>query len=132
MKKILLQQNNLIINSVNKMDYTWIDEYLADLPNDEKQALQKFREIIHSIVPNCKERIAYKICVFSVHKDLVGFASQKHFLSFYTMSHPLVKKIKKELQKYEILGATIHFTLNTPLEESLIKKILEERLKEIS
>jgi uncharacterized protein YdhG (YjbR/CyaY superfamily) len=109
-----------------------IDEYLADLPIAEQQALQKLREIIHSIVPKCKERIAYKICVFSVNKDLVGFASQKHFLSFYTMSPLLVKDMKKELEYFEVSGATIHFTPESPIPESLIRRIVKERLKQVN
>jgi len=58
---------------MNSINYKTIDEYLADLPNDEKQSLQRLKDIIHSTVPNCKVRIAYKICVFFANKDLVGF-----------------------------------------------------------
>ena len=61
------------------MSYKNIDEYLADLPIYEQQSLQDLRDIIHSTLPDCKERIAYKICVFFVNKDLVGFASQKNY-----------------------------------------------------
>ena len=117
---------------MNSINYKTIDEYLADLPIYEKQSLQRLRDIIHLIVPNCKERIAYKICVFSEDKDLVGFASQKNYLSFYTMSPPLLKKMKKELQSYDVSGATIHFSPQEPLPKSLIQKILNARLKEIS
>jgi len=70
--------------------------------------------------------------VFSVNKDLVGFASQKNHLSFYTMSPPLVKKMKKELQGYDVSGTTIHFSSQEPLPKSLIQKILNSRLQEIS
>jgi uncharacterized protein YdhG (YjbR/CyaY superfamily) len=117
-----------IMNSIN---YITIDEYLNGLSIDEKQSLQKLRDIIHSTIPDCKERIAIKICVFSINKDLVGFASQKNHLSFYTMSPSLVKKMKKELQGYNVSGATIHFTPQEPLSKLLIQKILRERYKEI-
>ena len=116
---------------MNSINYKTIDEYLNSLPIDEKQSLQKLRDIIHSTIPDCKERIAYKICVFSINKDLVGFASQKNHLSIYTMSPSLVKKMKKELHGYNVSGATIHFTLQEPLSKSLIQMILRERYKEI-
>ena len=61
---------------MNSINYSTIDEYIAALPIDEQQALQRLRDIIHSTIPNCKERIVYKICVISLNKDLVGFASQ--------------------------------------------------------
>jgi uncharacterized protein YdhG (YjbR/CyaY superfamily) len=68
---------------MNSFRYSTIDEYLAALPIDKQQTLQRLRDNIHSTVHNCIERIAYKICVFSLKKDLVGFAPQKiiyHFI----------------------------------------------------
>jgi len=113
-------------------NYFTIDEYLADLPKDERQALQRLREIIHRIVPGCTERIAYKICVISYQKDLVGFAAQKNFLSFYAMSPKLVNNMELDLKGLNVSGATIHFTPQEPLSTKLIEKILNNRLKEIS
>jgi len=109
-----------------------IDEYLEVLPKDEKNELQKIRNIILSTVPNIKERISYKICVFSINKDLVGFASQKNHLSFYIMSPQLVSIMKKDLFGLKLSGATIHFTPQEPIPKQLIQKILKARLKEIS
>jgi len=41
-----------------------IDEYLSVLPKDEKNELQRIRNIIFSTIPEIKKRISYKICVF--------------------------------------------------------------------
>ena len=109
-----------------------MEEYLANLPQAEKIELQRIRTIIKLTIPESKERIAYKICVFSIKKDLVGFSSQKNHLSFYTMSPQLVKKMKDDLQGYNVSGATIHFTPKEPLPQELIQKILIARLKEIN
>jgi len=78
-----------------------------------------------------KERISYGVCVFSTNKDLVGFASQKNHLSFYTMSPTLVKNLKDSLKDVTVSGATIHFSPQKPLPEILLRTILKERLKEI-
>jgi uncharacterized protein YdhG (YjbR/CyaY superfamily) len=101
------------------------------LPNDEKTELQRIRDIILSTIPDINERISYKICVFSVKKDLIGFASQKNHLSFYIMSPKLVSNMKKDLQGLKLSGATIYFTPQEPLSKQLIQKILKARLKEI-
>ena len=77
-------------------------------------------------------KIAYKVCVYSLRRDLVGFASQKNHCSFYTMSPHLVKAMAEELKDYRVSGATIHFTPQKPLPESLLKKIIESRVEEIS
>jgi uncharacterized protein YdhG (YjbR/CyaY superfamily) len=108
-----------------------MDEYLLELPEDEKKELQRIRKIILSTIPGSKERIAYKICVFSVKKDLVDLASQRDFLSFYTMSPKLVKKMKDELKDLDVSGTTIHFSPQNPLPSTLVKKILKARLEEI-
>jgi uncharacterized protein YdhG (YjbR/CyaY superfamily) len=109
-----------------------VDEYLALLPLDEKNELQRIRSIILSTLPNIKERIAYKICVFYLNKDLVGFAAYKKYLSLYTISPKLVEKMKDDLQNLTVTGATIHFTVDNPLTESLIRKLIKERKKEIT
>jgi len=117
---------------VDTIKITTIDEYLAQLTPNERQELQRMRDIIRSIIPEVKERISYGICVFSTKKDIVGFASQKDHLSFYTMSPPLVNTMKDDLNDVTVSGATIHFTPQKPIPTSLIRKILKERIKEIT
>jgi uncharacterized protein YdhG (YjbR/CyaY superfamily) len=115
---------------------TTVDEYLATLPNDVRKVLQKLRQTIKSIVPEAEERIAYRIPIFRLQHDLVGFSAQtnpqKRLCSFYTMSPPLAKAMKKDLQDYEVSGATIHFTPEKPLPAALVKKIVRARVKELS
>jgi uncharacterized protein YdhG (YjbR/CyaY superfamily) len=115
---------------------TTVDEYLATVPNDVHKVLQKLRHTIKSIVPEAEDRIAYRIPIFRLQRDFVGFSaqtdSQKRLCSFYTMSPPLTKAMKKDLQGYEVSGATIHFTPEKPLPTALVKKIVRARVKEIS
>lgn len=51
---------------------TTVDEYLARLPNDVCKVLQKLRHTIKSIAPEAEERIAYRIPIFRLQRDLVG------------------------------------------------------------
>jgi uncharacterized protein YdhG (YjbR/CyaY superfamily) len=116
---------------------TTVDEYLATVPNDVRKVLQKLRHTIKSIVPEAEERIAYRIPIFRLQRDnLIGFSAQinprKRLCSFYTMSPPLAKAMKKDLQDYEVSGATIHFTPEKPLPAALVKKIVRARVKELS
>jgi uncharacterized protein YdhG (YjbR/CyaY superfamily) len=115
---------------------TTVDEYLATLPNDVRKVLQKLRHTIKSIVPEAEERIAYRIPIFRLQRDLVGFSAQrnpqKRLCSFYTMSPPLVKAMKKDLQDYEVSGTTIHFIPEKPLPAALVKKIVSARVRELS
>ena len=82
-------------------------------------------------MPEVKERIAYKIPVYSLKRDLVGFASQKNHCSLYTMSPRLVEDMRSELMDVRVSGATIHFTPEEPIPEALVVKILRARIQEL-
>lgn len=126
------QRKNIQLTNDNPMtkpsEYfpTTVDEYLATVPNDVRKVLQKLRHTIKSIAPEAEERIAYRIPIFRLKRDLVGFSAQtdpqKRLCSFYTMSPTLAKVMKKDLQGYEVSGATIHFTAEKLLREELVKK----------
>jgi hypothetical protein len=45
---------------------------------------------------------------------------------------PLAKAMKKDLQGYEVSGATIHFTPEKPSTAALVKKIVRAMVKELS
>jgi uncharacterized protein YdhG (YjbR/CyaY superfamily) len=101
-----------------------VDEYLSSLPDDEKKELHRTRRIISMTIPEIKERIAHKICVFALEKNLVGFAAQKRHLSVYMMSLKLAQNLKEDLRGFQVSGATIHFTPQEPLPKPVIQKIL--------
>ncbi|AIF83204.1 hypothetical protein NTE_01131 [Candidatus Nitrososphaera evergladensis SR1] len=133
-KKINMRKENFFQPTTSMP--TTVDEYLATLPGDVRDALEKLRRTIKSIVPGAEERIAYRIPIFRLERDLVGFSAQrnpqKRLCSFYTMSPPLVKAMKKDLQNYRVSGATIHFIPEKPLPAALVKKIVRARVKELS
>ncbi|MBN1855760.1 MAG: DUF1801 domain-containing protein [Dehalococcoidia bacterium] len=108
-----------------------VDEYLAELPRDIRDVLEQLRGLIRFTVPEARERIAYRIPVFSVKRDLVGFGGFRNHCSFYTMSPGLVKAMSEELQGYHASGSTIHFTPENPLPASLVTRILLARLREL-
>ena len=117
----------------NKSNFpSTVDENLCSLPDDEKKELQRIWRIISKTSPEVKEWIAYKICVFSLKKYLVGFAAQKKYLSFYMMGPKLAQNLKEDLRGFQVSGATIHFTPHESLPKQLIQKILRQRLKEMS
>ncbi|MBD0293284.1 MAG: DUF1801 domain-containing protein [Jiangellaceae bacterium] len=113
-----------------KDDPAAVDQYLAGLPAEERKTLEELRQLIKSTVPGARERISYGTSViFALDRDLVGFVSQPNHLSFFTMSPSLAKAMKTEITKtHKVSGATIHFTADSPLPESLVKKILQARV----
>lgn len=108
-----------------------IDAYLANLSDDLRASLERVRSIIKRTAPVCTERVSYGIPIFRLRMDLVGMSAQKNHCSLHSMSPPLMKRMANELQGVELSGATIHFTPENPLPEELIKRIVQERMKEV-
>jgi uncharacterized protein YdhG (YjbR/CyaY superfamily) len=111
---------------------TSVEDYLARLPADVRDALQYVRELVKAIAPDVAERIAYGVIVFKLKHDLVGMASQKKHCSFYTMNPALVRSMAEGLKGYRVSGATIHFTPQEPLPDRLIAHILRLRMEEMA
>jgi uncharacterized protein YdhG (YjbR/CyaY superfamily) len=116
----------------SKHDPQAVDEYLAGLPDDERAALEDLRDLIKATVPEVQERISYGTTViFSLRRDLVGFVAQRKHLSFFTMSPELAREMRDEIERtHKLSGATIHFSPEDPLPASLVKAIVNARLKE--
>ena len=116
----------------SKNDPAAVDAYLATLPADERDALEKLRQLIKQTVPDVDERVSYGTTVmFSVGRDLVGFVAQRNQLSFFTASPLLAASMKGEVAKtHKVSGATIHFSPENPLPTHLVTTILRARMDE--
>jgi uncharacterized protein YdhG (YjbR/CyaY superfamily) len=117
-----------------KHDPEAVDGYLAGLPDEQRLALEALRQLIKATVPGVQERISYGTSViFALRRDLVGFVAQEKHLSFFTMSPELARAMRDEITKtHRVSGATIHFSPENPLPTSLVKRILQARVKEES
>ncbi len=60
-----------------------IDEYVRTFPPEVQENLQKLRKLIHEIVPEAKEAMAYGIPTFTLDGNLVHFAAFEHHIGFY-------------------------------------------------
>jgi len=114
----------------NEITPKTIDEYIAMQPEAFRPTLHQLRSIIRSLAPNATESISYQVPCFKHHYMLVGIGVNKNFSSLYTMSPPLVKKMKDDLKGVKLSGATIHFSPGVPLPVALIEKIVRARIQE--
>ncbi|HEY5532519.1 MAG TPA: DUF1801 domain-containing protein [Candidatus Anoxymicrobiaceae bacterium] len=109
---------------------TSIDDYLEEVPEEARAALEKLRKVIRTAAPKAVETISYRIPTYKYHGMLVGFAAFKNHLSFFVMSPSLMEAHRDELKAYETAKATIHFTADKPLPAALVKKLVKARIEE--
>lgn len=107
-----------------------VDAYLAELSDDDRAVLEWVRGIIREAAPECTERVSYGIPIFRLRRDLVGISSHKDHCSLHSMSPSLMKAMADELTDFCVSGATIHFTSDAPLPKELVRRIVQERMRE--
>jgi uncharacterized protein YdhG (YjbR/CyaY superfamily) len=107
-----------------------IDEYLADLSEDKRAALQKLRVAIQSSAPDAEECISYQLPAFRQNGILVGFGAAENHCAFYLMSGTIVAAHQDELKRYDTGKGTIRFRPETPLPAKLVRKLVKARIAE--
>ena len=109
-----------------------IDEYLASLNANNRDALQKIREAIHAAAPNAEECISYGIPAFRLNgRALVFFGAWAKHCAFYPGSSPTLKKFRNELRDFQISKGTLRFSPDNPLPVALVKKLVKVRVAHI-
>jgi uncharacterized protein YdhG (YjbR/CyaY superfamily) len=106
-----------------------VDAYLAALPEDQRAALQTVREMIHEIAPEATERIAYRIIVFRLGKDLVALSAHTRHVALHTLSPALAQRLATERPDITVSGATVHFTPARPLPRDVVETVVRRRME---
>jgi len=100
---------------INRKPQT-IDEYLACVNADHRDALQELRQTIQAVAPNAEECISYAIPAVRLNgRLLVGFAAWSNHCSFYPMSSKTLKKFQNELRNFQTSKGTLRFTPDKPI-----------------
>ena len=116
---------------MNKPALKWkdIDAYHAQYPLKFQKLLQQLRKVIKQAAPGATETISYGMPAFKKNKTLVYYAVCKDHIGFYPTPKPIIV-FKKELENFKTSKGAVQFPLNKPLPLSLIKKIVQYRVKE--
>jgi uncharacterized protein YdhG (YjbR/CyaY superfamily) len=108
-----------------------IDDYLAQLPDDKRAALEKLRKTIRAVAPKAEECISYRLPAFRLHgRMLVAFGAAANHCAFYPMSSATVEAFKDDLKEYKTSKGTIRFQADKPLPAALVRKLVKARIAE--
>lgn len=110
-----------------------VDAYLAQLEEPKRSTLEQLRRSILAVVPQAEEGISYSVPAFRVEgKVVAGFAAFKNHLSYLPFSGSVLPALPAELAGYQGTKSALHFPIDQPLPDSLVRKLIEVRLAGIS
>ena len=96
------------------------------------QPFRRLRQTILEIVPEAEQVISYRVPAFRVQgKVVAGFAAFKNHLSYLPFSGSVLEQLGDELRSYTMTKSALHFPVDRPLPESLVKKLIAVRLDQI-
>ena len=108
-----------------------IDEYISMFPDDVQKILKQVRQTIREAAPQAQETINYQMPTFTLNGNLVHFAAFKNHIGFYPTPTG-IEAFKDELSVYKGAKGSVQFPLDQPMPLSLIRRIVEYRVKENS
>jgi uncharacterized protein YdhG (YjbR/CyaY superfamily) len=108
-----------------------IAAYLATLPADRREPLERLRRTIKAIVPGAKECISYSMPAFRVDGRVVaGFRATGEGCSYYPFSGSTLATLAADLAGYDQTKSALHFDPKRPLPKALVRALLTARLAE--
>lgn len=107
-----------------------VDTYLAGLPREVKGTLVELRRAIKAAAPRAEEVISYRIPTYKYHGPLVHFVARKDYCSLVVVSKATVERFREDLKGYKVSGTTIHFSVDKPLPQELVERIVKARVEE--
>jgi uncharacterized protein YdhG (YjbR/CyaY superfamily) len=106
-----------------------IDEYLQGVDEPKRSTLQALRRTILEIVPDAEQVISYRVPAFRVGgKTVAGFAAFKDHLSYLPFSGSVLPQLSDDLEGYRMTKSALHFPIDRPLPQALVKKLIAVRL----
>lgn len=110
-----------------------VDAYLAGVEEPKRSTLEQLRRSILAVVPEAEQCISYQVPAFRVGgKVVAGFAAFKNHLSYLPFSGSVLNQLDDELAGYERTPSALHFPIDRPLAEPLVKKLVQIRLDQLT
>lgn len=109
-----------------------IDAYLATLPPDQRETLQRLRMQIARLVPEAVETISYGMPAFKLDgRFLVSIAGWKSHCSIYPLTDSFLGSHGAELEGFGRTKGSLHFTPDMPVPDALMESLIRARVADL-
>ena len=106
-----------------------VDAYLAELDEPKRATLETLRRSIRAVLPDVEECISYGMPAFQVDgKVVAGFAAFKNHLAYLPHSSEVLTRLGDRLNEYERTKGSLHFPVDVPLPDDLVRSLIEAKL----
>jgi uncharacterized protein YdhG (YjbR/CyaY superfamily) len=113
-------------------DESPIDAYLATLPVDQREALQRLRAQVARLVPDAVELISYGMPAFKLNgRFLLSFAGWKAHCSIYPLTTTFLATHADALDGYGRTKGSLHFTPQAPPPDALLESLIRDRVADL-
>ena len=107
-----------------------IDAYLAALPEPQRSTLEEMRRRVLEVVPDAEQGMSYGLPAFTSRGiTIAGLAAFKNHLSYLPHSGSVLSALGDELGDREHTKGSLHFPLGEPLPQSLVRHLIEAKLR---
>jgi uncharacterized protein YdhG (YjbR/CyaY superfamily) len=116
---------------LNVMSKKEVDAYLEALAEPKRSTLKALRKTILQILPEAEQGISYGAPAFRFQGTVIaGFAAFKNHLSYLPHSGSVFPEIAEELAQYRTSSGALQVPIDTPVPESLVKKLIAVRRRQ--
>jgi uncharacterized protein YdhG (YjbR/CyaY superfamily) len=110
-----------------------MDEYLAGLSQEQREAFARVRAVVEREVPDAEEGVSYGMPAYIYDgRPLLGFRAAKRHLSVFPFSPAAVEAVKDRLEGFALSKGTIRFTPDRPVPDEVIADLVRARKEEIA
>lgn len=108
-----------------------IADYLHNTTEPQKSVLKHVSNVIAATCPDANEVITYGMPGYKYKgKYLIAFSAFKDHLSVFPGS-AAIAAYAKDLESFKTSKGTIQFTVDAPLSDELLRKIIKHRTNDI-
>ena len=110
-----------------------ITEYFETATAEQKAEYQRLTKVVKQVAPKAVETISYGMPAFKIgKKPLVYFGIFKNHLSIFPASGAVIQTMGAELAEFKTAKGTLRYTLDKPIPNELLERMLRVRLVEMT
>jgi uncharacterized protein YdhG (YjbR/CyaY superfamily) len=108
-----------------------VEAHIAALPPEQREVMERLREIVLEEAPDGEEVIAYKMPSLRVNgRYALSYEAFKDHYSFFPATDLMNLHLGEEVAPYVKGKGTLQFKASEPLPEELIRRVVKIRLKD--